>query len=101
MRDENWVNDSHERNKEATKKYSIIYSSLTPSPSRNAGMCARTIPKGLRPPAQGWRPTPTLGARSEMETKPTALRPRSCPRSGTDWPQPRCGWGGLTDDDPG
>src|SRR5216110_2460541 len=33
----------------------------------------RTIPTGYRPPAQGWRATPTLGARSEMETTPTAL----------------------------
>src|SRR6266550_7696821 len=45
--------------------------------AHNARMCPRTIPKGLRPPAQGWRATPTLGARSVMETTPTALRPRS------------------------
>src|SRR5207302_6210414 len=38
------------------------------------GRRPRTIPKGLRPPAQGWRATPTLGARSEMKTTPTALR---------------------------
>ena len=37
----------------------------------------RTIPKGLRPPAQGWRATPTLGARSEIESTPTALWLRS------------------------
>src|SRR6266496_5454275 len=60
----------------------------------------RTIPKGLGPPAQGWRATPTLGARSEIESTPTALWLRSGARAGMDGPQPRCGWGCLSDDDP-
>src|SRR5438876_5700899 len=60
----------------------------------------RTIPKGLGPPAQGWRATPTLGARSEIESTPTALWLRSGARAGTDGPQPRCGWGCFSDDDP-
>src|SRR5207245_1365556 len=61
----------------------------------------RTIPKGLGPPAQGWRATPTLGARSEIESTPTALWLRSGARAGMDGPQPRCGWGCLSDGDPG
>src|SRR5205809_6096407 len=56
---------------------------------------------GLGPPAQGWRATPTLGARSEIESTPTALWLRSGARAGTDGPQPRCGWGCFSDDDPG
>src|SRR5438876_566741 len=33
----------------------------------------------------------------QMETTPTALWPRSGARAGTEWPQPRCGWGALAD----
>src|SRR6266498_61745 len=46
-------------------------------------------------------PTPTLGARSEIESTPTALWLRAGARVGTDGPQPRCGWGCFLDDDPG
>ena len=61
----------------------------------------KSLSKGLGPPAQGWRATPTLGARSEIESTPTALWLRSGARAGTDGPQPRCGWGCFSDDDPG
>src|SRR5947209_19908046 len=61
----------------------------------------RTIPKGLGPPTQGWRATPTLGARSAIESTPTALWLRSGARAGMDGPQPRCGCGCFSDDDPG
>ena len=57
-------------------------------------------PTGLGPPAQGWRVIPTLGAGLEIEPTPTALWLKSGARAGTDGPQPRCGWGCLSDDDP-
>src|SRR6266699_5117787 len=58
----------------------------------------QTIPKGLQPPAQGWRATPTLSARSEMQSTLTALWPKSGARAGTDGPQLRCGWRCWMDD---
>src|SRR3989442_7427688 len=35
-----------------------------------------------------------------METTPTALWQTSRARPETNWPQPRCGWGCLSDGDP-
>src|SRR6266536_3396061 len=37
----------------------------------------------------------------EMETRPTALWPRSGAGAGTDGPQPPCGWGSLADGNTG
>ena len=78
----------------------IWHPSGMPAGRRGHRPALRTIPKGLGPPAQGWRATPTLGARSEIESTPTALWLRSGAPSGTDGPQPRCGWGCLSADDP-
>src|SRR5438552_2296884 len=41
------------------------------------------------------RPAPTLGARWEVETTPTALWPKPGARAGAHGSQPRCGWGGF------
>ena len=38
-----------------------------------AGSGNRPIPKGLQPPAQGWRPAPTLGVGAQTSATPTGL----------------------------
>ena len=44
----------------------------------HAGSVTRSIPKGLQPPAQGWRPAPTLGVGRQTSATPTGL----CPAAG-------------------
>jgi hypothetical protein len=42
-----------------------------------ANIALGRIPKGFRPPAQGWEERPTLGRRSDYLSTPTGLRPFS------------------------
>src|ERR1035441_9483132 len=58
------------------------------------------IPKGLCPPAQGWRACePTLRRRATLVSTATRLWPLAfCDVQ--PGPQPRCGWEGEIDHDP-
>jgi hypothetical protein len=52
-----------------------------------------SIPKGLRPPAQG---CPDFSVLPWVHVRKRKQRQRCCGRgnrpAGTEWPQPRCGW---------